>query len=106
MRRMADFQNRVFERFAAARDLGFLDFYGEFPRDPDLFSDAIHLTLAGVRLEAWFYLQKLIPLLEDRIDHGVWPRPMRRRSALNPQTAFTGEPDLVSKGTLLSQCGR
>jgi hypothetical protein len=44
MRRMADFQNRVFERYTHRRALPFLDVASDFPQDPDLFDDAIHLN--------------------------------------------------------------
>jgi hypothetical protein len=104
MRRMADFQNRVFKGFAAARGLSLIDFDREFPHDPDLFSDAIHLTDRGVRLEAWFYLQKLVPTIVERLASGTWPRPMRQSAQVHP--AFVGEPAVVERQQLLANCSR
>src|SRR5205823_3408763 len=43
IRRMADFQNRVFRKYAESRRLAYVDIAGMFPQDPDLFDDAIHL---------------------------------------------------------------
>lgn len=104
MRRMADFQNRVFERYAAARHLTFFDFDRDFPHDPGLFSDAVHLTEAGVRLEAWYYLQQLVPMLADRIDRHVWPRAARLQPPPAAHPAFANEPGLVIKASLLAEC--
>jgi hypothetical protein len=77
MRRMADLQNRVFANYARARGLPFIDLAAEFPMDPDLFEDAIHMHPSGLRLQAWIYLQHLIPLIESRVAAGRWPQPMR-----------------------------
>jgi hypothetical protein len=102
MRRMADFQNRVLKRYAAARHLALIDFDRQFPHDPDLFSDAIHLTDRGVRLEAWFYLQALVPAIAERLDQGAWPRPMRHPPPVHP--AFVQEAALVGREQLLANC--
>ena len=48
---------------------------GLLPKDPDLFTDASHLTYGGVRLHAWLVLQGLIPLIEKRLAAGAWPTP-------------------------------
>ena len=74
LRRMADFQNRVFEAYARSRSLSFIDIARAFPADPDLFDDAIHMNAAGLRLQAWMYLQALVPIVEQRIESGRWPR--------------------------------
>jgi len=46
------------------------------PSDPDLFTDAIHDTYPGVRLRAWIVLQKLLPLIEQHLASGAWPKPV------------------------------
>lgn len=75
VRRAADFQNRVFAKYAHEHGLEFIDLATSYPQDPDLFTDAIHQTYAGVRLRGWIVLQQLIPLLKRRIDAGRLPRP-------------------------------
>ena len=52
-----------------------------------LFIDAIHLTVPGVRLLGWLYLQKLVPLIEDRIRSGQWPRPAQLQPDVHPAFA-------------------
>lgn len=74
MRRYADFQNRVFAKFARTHGLEFIDFAAEYPRDPRLFYDAIHMTTAGIRLQAWIVFNRLVPILEARIADGRLPR--------------------------------
>ena len=44
MRRMVDFQNRVFSRYAERHQLAFFDVAAEFPRELDFFGDAIHMN--------------------------------------------------------------
>src|SRR5262249_25815722 len=78
IRRMADFQNRVFKNFASADDDLFIDVSQFYPQDSNLFDDAIHMNQTGVRLHAWIVLQQLIPLLRERISSvrlpwRVWP---------------------------------
>lgn len=75
MRRMADFQNRVFAKYARINKLEFADFAAHYPPDPALFIDAIHTTPAGTRLQGWVMLQQLLPMIERRLAKGVWPRP-------------------------------
>jgi hypothetical protein len=104
MRRMADFQNRVFARYAQARGVTLVDFDRRFPHDPDLFSDAIHLTDRGVRLEAWFYLQALLPMIEGRMASGAWPRAMRQPRRDHP--AFTSNAVIVGRDSLIAACSR
>lgn len=70
MRRMADFQNRTFMKYAQTHGLSFLDVDSEFPPDPDLFSDAIHRKPDGVKLHGWIVFNKLVPLIEDFIERG------------------------------------
>ena len=84
LRRMADFQNRVFEKYASSRGLEFLDVAGHFPRDPNLVRDAIHNTPEGIRVRAWVVLQQLVPILRERIQQGVLPKPDRERLTEHP----------------------
>lgn len=83
--RMAAFQNRVFAKFAAEKRLPLLDFAAMYPRDADLFADAIHMTPAGgAPLQAWVTLQLLVPVIEARLDDGRLPRPDRQPLASHP----------------------
>ena len=78
IRRMADFQNRVFRAYADARRVPFLDIAGGYPRDIALFTDPIHMTLDGDRLRAWVTLQQLVPLLKAEIAAKHLPQPDRQ----------------------------
>ena len=69
------FANSVFAKYATQHGLTFFDVAGLLPKDPDLFTDASHLTYGGVRLHAWLVLQGLIPLIEKRLAAGAWPTP-------------------------------
>ena len=104
MRRMADFQNRVFENYAKHDDLVFLDLARDFPRDPDLFGDAIHLTPEGLRLQAWTYLRQLIPVIETRIQTRRWPRTPRTGSRAGQWNPANYNPHLVSRKDIVKQC--
>jgi hypothetical protein len=84
MRRMADLQNRVFANYARSRGLPFIDIAREFPLDPDLFGDAIHMRPWGLRLQAWIYLQQLIPLIDSRVAAGRLPQSMHHPRATHP----------------------
>jgi hypothetical protein len=97
MERLAAFQNRVLKKFAADRGTLFIDVASMMPRDPDLFSDAIHATYGGVRLHAWIAAQLLAPWLRERIESGRLPRPFR--SDLQTHPAFPG-----NEHTLLFEC--
>jgi hypothetical protein len=97
MERLAAFQNRVLEKFAADRGLLFMDIAATMPRDSDLFVDAVHATDVGVRLHAWMAAQKLVPWLRERIENGRLPRPAR--SELQAHPAFPG-----NERTLLFDC--
>jgi len=102
LRRMADFQNRVLETFADQHRLAFFDIAGPFPREPDLFDDAIHMNPNGLRLQAWIVLQRLIPLIEQRIADGRWPRP----PAAPRPIIIDRHPPLVTRNALITACGR
>ncbi len=71
IRRVADFQNRVYRRYAEAADIPFIDIAATFPRDPRFFVDPIHSTPDGSRLRAWIVFQGLIPIIESRLAAGT-----------------------------------
>jgi len=73
IRRLSDFQNRVFRNYAVSRKIPFLDVAGEIPQDPDLFVDAIHMTEVGERVKAWIVFRQLVPVIRRLIDSGQLP---------------------------------
>lgn len=85
--RLAAFQNRVFRKYAEVHHLPFIDVAHDMPLDPDLFQDAVHNTAGGVRERAWVVLQQLIPVIEQRLASGAWPRPLPREAP--PLPTFT-----------------
>ncbi len=103
MRRMADFQNRVFEKYARDRMLTYLDVAGALPQDPDLFDDGIHMTYPGVKLQAWIFVQALVPMILARTHAGLWPRPAPPALAVHPAFAQP-ERRLVTRAELRAGC--
>jgi len=77
MKRLTDFQNRVFHLYSIANQIDFIDVSYFFPRDHDLFIDAVHFTEDGTRLQAWIVFQSLLPIIRKRIESGNLPRPDR-----------------------------
>jgi hypothetical protein len=75
MRRMADFQNRVFQMWAAENNVPIIDVAGQMPKHPDLYDDAIHNTQMGIRVRAWINFQTLVSLLKKDIETRRLPRP-------------------------------
>lgn len=104
MRRMADFQNRVFTKYAKARGIDFLDVAHDYPLDPRLFGDAVHMTPLGVKLMAWTSFQRLVPIVERRIAAGEWPKPTSLHLSRHP--AFD-QPTrrVVRLSTIRASCG-
>ena len=100
--RYASFQNRVLRKYAATHGLDFIDFAGEYPRDPRLFSDAVHMMGAGIPLQAWVVFNDLVPIIERHLASGEWPR--KPRTPLSAHPAF-GERRLVSMQTIRAACG-
>ena len=88
--RVAAFQNRVFEAFARAHDLPFIDVDRTMPFDPDLYFDAIHKTYPGERMQGWVVFQALVPLIEQRLASHAWPRTVTDMPDVHP--AFTVPP--------------
>jgi hypothetical protein len=74
IRRLADFQNLVFRRYASARGVPFVDVASTLPQDPNLFSDAIHMTDTGERVKAWIVFQQLVPVIRKQLESGQLPR--------------------------------
>jgi hypothetical protein len=74
VRRYVDVENRVFRKFANLHQLPFVDAASQYPRDPRLFVDAVHMTPAGVKLHAWLVFQQLVPYLDAAIASGSQPR--------------------------------
>ncbi len=75
LERMAKFQNRLLAKYAAVHGLPFVDFARYMPFDHELFTDAVHMAYAGVRLQAWIALQQLLPTIEKHLKDGSWPAP-------------------------------
>jgi hypothetical protein len=101
MRRLLDFQNRVFRKFASVHGLDFIDVAGAFPSDPRLFDDAIHMTRAGTYLHAWIVFNGLVPVIERYLTSHEWPRPVRQ--VLSQHPAF-GERRLVPMTDVRAAC--
>ncbi|HSH99667.1 MAG TPA: hypothetical protein VLA02_03620 [Reyranella sp.] len=76
LERLANFENRLFAKYARVHGLTFIDVVGQLPFDPDLFRDAVHTSYAGTRLKAWITLNALIPVIEKHIADKSWPRAM------------------------------
>jgi hypothetical protein len=76
--RLSAFQNRVFKKYAIVHGLPFIDVARDMPSDPDLYSDAIHNTFNGLRVRAWVVFQQLVPIIEQRLASGRWPRRTER----------------------------
>ncbi len=77
MRRVADFQNRVFRRWAETNGVAVIDVAGAMPRQPDLYDDAIHNTPLGIRIRAWINFQTLLPVIKQDIENKTMPRAPR-----------------------------
>ncbi len=96
MRRMADFQNRVLARYAAAHDLLFVDVAARLPADPELFVDPMHFNREGIRVQAWTVLNAILPRIRERLSEGAWPRPdrtpMREHPGIKPPRQIAGCP--------------
>jgi len=75
--RLANFQNRVLAKYAKAHSLPFVDTAGVMPLDPDLFTDAVHMTYPGVRVHGWVVMQQLLPTIEKHLKDGTWPAPAK-----------------------------
>lgn len=93
LERLAAFQNRVFATYAHAHGLPFFDVARTMPFDPNLFFDAVHKTYPGERMQAWVTFLYLVPLIEQRLASGAWPKPVPQMAATHP--AFAVPPRLM-----------
>lgn len=103
LRRFLDFQTTAFRKYASLHGVDFIDVAGAYPPDPRLFGDAIHMTSAGIRLQAWLVFNALVPIAERRLESREWPRSAQHRPTRHP--AF-GERRLVPLGDVRAACGR
>ena len=94
LERLTNFENRVFKKYAAAHGLPFIDVAGHMPHDPELFSDAVHNTPQGVRLRAWIVFLQLVPIVEQRLASGAWPKPVPAMADRHP--AFMTPPRRIT----------
>lgn len=103
MRRFFDFENRVFRKYARTYGLPFNDIDAEYPRDPRLFVDVVHMTAAGVKLKAWIVFQHLVAEIDRRIQDGRLPNADAGGRTIHP--AFAGpRRRLESIATLKQRC--
>ena len=102
MRRYLDFQNEVFRKYARVHSLDFIDVAAAFPHDPRLFEDGIHMTRAGVRLQAWITFNGLVPIIQAQLASHTWPQPNRRTLTVHP--AFSEERRLVQMSAIKAGC--
>jgi hypothetical protein len=94
LERLAAFQNRVFAKYARLNRVPFFDTASFMPDDPDLFSDGVHKTYPGERIMGWVMLQQLVPLIEQRLASGAWPRDVPAMTG--PHPAFRTPPRLTT----------
>jgi hypothetical protein len=102
MRRYLDFRARVFRKYAAVHGLDFVDTATLFPLDRRLFTDVIHVTRAGIHLQAWIVFNGLVPIIERRLALHEWPRPARHHLVSHPAI---GQPRLVPMTDVRAACG-
>jgi hypothetical protein len=91
IRRLVDFQNRVFQRFAVSMKLDFMDIAGTFPRDPNLFTDGIHFTAEGVRMQAWVAFAQFLPYFMRDLEGGFVPHTQSPTMRLGAVPGTAGE---------------
>jgi len=91
IRRLVEFQNRVFQRFAALSKLDFMDIAGSFPRDPNLFTDGIHFTPEGVRMQAWVALAQFLAYFARDLERGFVPKGQLPNMKSDAVPSTTGE---------------
>jgi hypothetical protein len=72
---LVGFQNRVYEKYADAHALPFVDVARSMPDEAELYPDPVHFSYGGVRLHAWIVFQSLVPLIERKLGEGTWPMP-------------------------------
>lgn len=93
LERLAAFQNRVLASYARAHGLPFLDVVTTMPFDPNLFFDAVHKTYPGECMQGWVTFLLLVPLIEQRLASGAWPKSVPTMPSSHP--TFVVPPRLV-----------
>ena len=73
LRKLADFQNEVFKKYAQEYDLDFLEISKQMPLDTDFFIDGVHMRESAVPLRAWITFLELLPIIKQKIDSGQLP---------------------------------
>jgi hypothetical protein len=63
------------------------------PFDPNLFFDAVHKTYAGERMQTWVTFMHLVPLIEQRLASGAWPKPVPQMAASLSRLRSAATPD-------------
>ncbi len=104
IRRMADFQNRVYKNYAKAHHLDFVDIAKYYPQDQDLFNDAIHAKYPGVRLRAWIVFQQLLPIVQEKIAKGELPKPATHAKQMDPVFLASVKSFNVTKQQVKDMC--
>ena len=103
IRRMQDFQNRVFYNFALKNNIEFIDVAKYYPQIPSLFRDPIHMTSLGVRLHAWIALHELIPIIQRKIELGKLPSNNINIEGTYPPFEFTKN-HLINRSAIMKEC--
>ena len=65
---------QYFKAYVSHHKIPFLDIASEMPIDPDLFQDGIHMFPETIGVRAWLTFLHLLPISEEKIDNGVWPK--------------------------------
>jgi hypothetical protein len=73
IQRLTDLQNRGFAAWAHQRRVPFVDLAAQLPRDPRLYTDAVHASELGSRLRTWLLAAALVRRLEVDLRAGVVP---------------------------------
>lgn len=100
--RMVNFHNRVLKAYAQKNGVDFIDVASQFPMEPTLFGDAMHVSKDGARIQAWIIFNGLLPIIESELAAGTLPKPSVGRLKVHP--AFQEKPRLVTRAELLTQC--
>lgn len=73
IRQLTDLQNRGFAAWARLRGVPFVDLAAQLPRDPRLFTDAVHASALGSRLRTWLLFAALTQRLDADLKRGAVP---------------------------------
>jgi hypothetical protein len=95
IKRFATFQNVVFQRYCAVNDLQLVDLARWFPKDPELFIDAIHTSYAGIKVHGWITFLQLLPLVERRLTRQQHTAPVE--PAQTPGVSLTSIAQIETK---------